>query len=260
MTQPLQGQPLQGKTAIVIGGAQGIGAGVAEIFLEKGANVVLADVDEAMGRETVRQLSAKGTVSFQPADVSRKADNEALAAAALARHQRIDILCQVAGIYPFSMLDDLAEAEWDRVLAINLKGPFLSLQACLPTMKRQRYGRVVFISSITGPRVSFPGHGHYCASKAGIIGLVRSAALELAPFGVTVNAVEPGNIETDQIRRVHGEGHFKLMARSVPLGRLGTPREVGFSCAFLASDEAAYITGTSIVLDGGQILPESKID
>jgi 3-oxoacyl-[acyl-carrier protein] reductase len=253
-------QPLEGKVAIVNGGARGIGAGIVEVFLDKGASVVIADVSEAEGQETVRTLSARGPVSFARSDVSSKADNARLVEATLARHGRADILCQVAGIYPFSLLDDLAEAEWDRVLAVNLKGAFLAVQACMAPMKRQRYGRIVFISSITGPRVSFPGHGHYCASKAGMIGLVRSAALELAPFGVTVNAVEPGNVETEQIRKVHGEGHFKLMARSVPMGRLATVREVGYACAFLASDEAAYITGTSIVLDGGQILPEAKVD
>ncbi len=253
-------KPLQDRIAIVNGGARGIGAGIVEVFLDKGASVVVADIDEASARDTVARLSAKGPVWFQRSDVSSRRDTAALVVAVLERHGRVDILCQVAGIYPFSLLDELPEEEWDRVLAVNLKGAFLAVQACMPTMKARRYGRIVFVSSITGPRVSFPGHGHYCASKAGLIGLVRSAALELAPFGITVNAVEPGNIATEQIRRVHGEGHFALMARSVPMGRLGTVHEVGYACAFLASDEAAYITGTSIVLDGGQILPEAKVD
>jgi 3-oxoacyl-[acyl-carrier protein] reductase len=253
-------RPLEGKVAIVNGGARGIGAGIVEVFLDKGAKVVVADIDEAEGQALLGRLSPRGSLSFRRSDVSSKQDNATLVAATLAQHGRIDILCQVAGIYPFSLLDDLAEGEWDRVLAVNLKGAFLAVQACMAAMKRQRNGRIVLISSITGPRVSFPGHAHYCASKAGLIGLVRSAALELAPFGVTVNAVEPGNVETEQIRKVHGEGHFKLMARSVPLGRLATVQEVGYACAFLASDEAAYITGTSIVLDGGQILPEAKVD
>ncbi|MBX6320344.1 MAG: SDR family oxidoreductase [Rhodospirillaceae bacterium] len=252
--------PLDGRIAIVNGGARGIGAGIAEVFVEKGATVVVADTDAESARTTVERLSAKGTAWFRHSDVSSKADTAALVGAVVERHGRIDVLCQVAGIYPFSLLDDLPEEEWDRVLAVNLKGAFLAVQACMPAMKARRYGRIVFVSSITGPRVAFPGHGHYCASKAGLIGLVRSAALELAPFGITVNAVEPGNIETEQIRRVHGEAHFALMARSVPLGRLGTVREVGYACAFLASDEAAYITGTSLVLDGGQILPEAKVD
>jgi 3-oxoacyl-[acyl-carrier protein] reductase len=250
---------LEGKIAIVIGAARGIGSGVVEVFLEEGASVVLVDIDEGLGRATADSLSAKGEVSFHRADMASRADMQAMADSVLARHGRIDVLCQVAGIYPDHVIEEIAEAEWDHVLAVNLKGPFLAIQACLPAMKARRYGRIVLTSSITGPRVAFPGHAHYASSKAGMIGLIRSAALEAAPWGITVNGVEPGNVETENLRRERGPAHMEMMARAVPLGRLATPREIGQACAFLASDHAAYITGQTILLDGGQILPEAKV-
>ena len=126
-------------------------------------------------------------------------------------------------------------------------------------MRVQKYGRIVLTSSITGPRVYSPGHGHYAASKAGINGLIRAAAIELAPDGITVNGVEPGNIMTEGLQAERAPEYIRAMERSVPLGRLGTPRDVAHAVLFLASDEAAYITGTTIVIDGGQILPEAKI-
>jgi len=251
---------VQDKVAIVIGAAQpeGIGAGIARRLAEEGALVTIADVDAVNGPATAALLSAKGQLDFCPVDVSSRAANQVLAYAVLAAHGRIDILCQNAGIFPFTMLEDIAEAEWDRVLAVNLKGPFLAFQACLPAMRRQRYGRVVFTSSITGPRVTFPGHSHYSASKAGINGLIRAAALENAAHGITVNGVEPGNILTGGIKAHRSADFIAGMERAVPLGRLGTPLDVAQACLFLASDEAAYITGTTIIVDGGQILPEAK--
>jgi 3-oxoacyl-[acyl-carrier protein] reductase len=129
----------------------------------------------------------------------------------------------------------------------------------VPAPCAQRYGRVVLTSSITGPRVSSPGHGHYSASKAGINGLIRAAAIELAPDGITINGVEPGNILTEGIQAERTPEFIRAMEESVPLGRLGTPRDVAHALLFLVSDEAAYITGTTIIVDGGQILPEAKV-
>ena len=244
---------LQDKTAIVIGAARGIGAGIAEVFAEEGAKLVIADALEAEGRATAERLGGL----FHRMDVSSPADNQALAAAALQRFGRVDILVQNAGIYPMTMIADIDPAEWDRVLAVNLKGVFLAFQACLKPMQAQRYGRCIFTSSITGPRVTSPGHGHYSASKAGIVGFIRAAALEAAAFGITVNGVEPGNIMTEGLQQNRSPEFIRTMEAAVPLGRLGTPRDVGHACAFLASDQAAYITGTTIVVDGGQILPEA---
>ena len=243
---------LKDKTAIVIGAARGIGAGIAEVFAEEGARLVIADPLEAEGKATAARLGGL----FHRMDVRSPADNQALVAATLHRHGRVDILVQNAGIYPMTMIADIDPAEWDQVLAVNLKGVFLAFQACLKPMQAQRYGRCVFTSSITGPRVTAPGHGHYSASKAGIVGFIRAAALEAAPYGITVNGVEPGNIMTEGMRQHRSPEFIRTMEAAVPLGRLGTPRDVGYACAFLASDEAAYITGTTIVIDGGQILPE----
>jgi 3-oxoacyl-[acyl-carrier protein] reductase len=250
---------VDGKAAIVVGAARGIGAAIAERLMEEGARVVIADTLEADGRATAARLSDRGEATFVAADVSRKEPVDALVETTLARYGRVDILVQNAGIYPFTMLADIGVDEWDAVLAINLRGCFLAIQACARPMRAQTYGRIVLTSSITGPRVSSPGHGHYSASKAGINGLIRAAAIELAPCGITVNGVEPGNILTEGMQAERSPEFIRAMERSVPLGRLGTPRDVAHAVLFLASDEAAYITGTTIIVDGGQIVPEAKI-
>jgi 3-oxoacyl-[acyl-carrier protein] reductase len=249
---------VEGKVAIVIGAARGIGAAIAERLFEEGARVVVADTLEAEGRATAAELSEQGEAIFIVTDVSRKASVDALIEATLARFGRVDILVQNAGIYPYSMLSDIPVEEWDAVLGVNLRGCFLAIQACARPMRDRKYGRIVLTSSITGPRVTSPGHGHYSASKAGINGLIRAAAIELAPEGITVNGIEPGNIMTEGLQAERSPEYIRAMARAVPLGRLGTPREVAHAVLFLASDEAAYITGTTIVIDGGQILPEAR--
>ncbi|MFQ5973709.1 MAG: SDR family oxidoreductase [Alphaproteobacteria bacterium] len=248
---------LEGRVAVVIGAARGIGEGIAEVFVEEGARVLIADVEEELGQATAERLSGIGEAFFLRADVSRREDAEAVVEEAMRRFGRLDILEQNAGIYPWTLIENIDVDEWDRVLAVNLRGTFLAAQACLGPMKARGYGRMVFTSSITGPRVSTPGHGHYSASKAGINGFIRAAAVEFARFGITVNGVEPGNILTSGVQAHRSPEFIQAMERSVPLGRLGTPRDVAHACLFLASDEAAYITGTTIIVDGGQILPES---
>lgn len=245
---------VQDKVAIIVGAAQGIGAGIAERLIAEGAKAVIADRHPDPGEATAARLGA----TFIKADVSDKQDVEALVQATLDRLGRVDILCQNAGIFPYSLLPDISVDEWDQVLGVNLRGNFLAIQACLEPMRKQRYGRIVLTSSITGPRVSQAGHAHYSASKAGINGLIKAAAIEAAPFGITVNGVEPGNILTEGVKAARTSDFLDEMARSVPLGRLGTPDDVANAVLFLASDEAAYITGTTIVVDGGQILPEGK--
>ena len=250
---------VEGKVAVVIGAARGIGKAIASRLVEEGARVVIADTLEREGEATAEELSRHGEARFASADVADKASVDRLIETALGRFGRIDILVQNAGIYPLTLLPDLPVEEWDRVLGVNLRGCFLAIQACIPPMRAQAYGRIVLTSSITGPRVTSPGHGHYSASKAGINGLIRAAALELAPDGITVNGVEPGNIMTEGVGAHRSPEFVAAMERSVPLGRLGTPREVAHAVLFLASDEAAYITGTTLIIDGGQILPESKV-
>jgi 3-oxoacyl-[acyl-carrier protein] reductase len=251
------GGRLDGKVAIIVGGARGIGAGTLEVFIREGAKVLLADIDTRQGETLAARFG--GRASFVTADISKRADMQRVAATALERHGRIDILAQVAGIYPNHLIEDLSEEEWDRVLDINLKGAFLAIQACFPAMKQQRYGRIVLMGSITGPHVSQLGYAHYSASKAGLVGLAKAAAVEGAAHGITVNVVEPGNVETESARRAMGDSGMAKMAETALLKRLATTVEIGETVAFLASDQAAYITGANLVIDGGQTLPEAPL-
>jgi 3-oxoacyl-[acyl-carrier protein] reductase len=246
---------LEGKVAVVIGAGRGIGKGIARRFAEEGARLVLGDRDEALVRETAAAL---GAAVFARCDVAEKAEVEGLASLALERHGGLDILVQNAGIFPETLIEAIPVEEWDRVLAVNLRGCFLAVQAAFGPMRTRGYGRIVLTSSITGPRVVPPGHAHYAASKAGINGLIRAAALEGARFGITVNGVEPGNILTEGLTGERSPAFIAAMERAIPMGRLGSPRDVANAALFLASDDAAYVTGTTIVVDGGQILPEGR--
>ena len=245
---------LEGKVALVIGAARGIGAGIAERFAEEGAKVVIADNLEAEGEETAQRLNGK----FINIDVSNFEDNLNAVELATVAFGGLDILVQNAGIYPWTLIENTSPEEWDSVLAVNLKGTFLSARAALPAMRKRGGGRMVFTSSITGPRVTSPGHGHYSASKAGINGFIKAAALEFSSYNITVNGIEPGNILTDGMKQHRSASFIKMMEEAVPLGRLGTPRDVANAVLFLVSDDAAYITGTTIIVDGGQTLPEGK--
>lgn len=245
---------LQDKVALIIGSARGIGKGIAQRFAEEGARLVLADSEAEAGQATADELGA----AFVRTDISQMTDAEAAVALALSRHGRLDIVVQNAGIYPWQLIENTSPDDWDRVMAVNLRGTFNATLAALPPMKAQRYGRMLYTSSITGPHVTSPGHGHYGASKAGINGFIRSAALEFSGYGITVNGVEPGNILTEAIELHRGAAYIRNMEDSIPLGRLGSPRDVANAFLFLASDDASYITGTTIVVDGGQLLPEGK--
>jgi 3-oxoacyl-[acyl-carrier protein] reductase len=171
---------------------------------------------------------------------------------------QLDILVQNAGIYPWQLIEETSPKDWDRVMAVNLRGCFLAARAALVPMKARGTGRMLFTSSITGPHVTSPGHGHYSASKAGINGFIRAAALEFSGYGITVNGVEPGNILTEEVQRQRSPAFIQSMEDAIPLGRLGSVRDVANAFLFLASDEASYITGTTIVVDGGQLLPEGN--
>ncbi len=243
---------LEGKVAVIVGAARGIGAGIAERFAEEGARIVIGDTETDAGKTTARRLGG----DFVATDITRPADAENIVAAAVSHHGGLDIAVQNAGIYPWRLIEQTPPEEWDQVMAVNLKGTFLLAKAALGPMKARGSGRMIFTSSITGPRVSSPGHGHYSATKAGINGFIKSAALEFAAYGITVNGVEPGNILTEGMQAHRSAAFIKSMEDMIPLGRLGSPRDVANAFLFFASDEAAYITGTTIVVDGGQTLPE----
>jgi 3-oxoacyl-[acyl-carrier protein] reductase len=182
---------------------------------------------------------------------------EAMAAAALGRWGRIDILAANAGIYPHIPLADIDQPAWDHLMAVNVRGALFAVQSCVPAMTEQRYGRIVLTSSITGSIVGQPGYSHYGASKAAMLGFMRSVALEVAAAGITINAVLPGNIATPGFDDL-GLQHEAAMLAAIPLGVFGQPDDVGWAVRFLASPEAGYITGQTLVVDGGQVLPESS--
>ena len=253
------GTRLKGKVAIVTGAGKGIGGGIARVFASEGAKVLVADVDEAWGMKTVNKIKeAGGEASYIKVDVSKKDDTERMARTAVERYGSIDILCNNAGIFTnMARIEEMTEADWDKILTVNLKGTFLTVKACLPQMLRQKYGRILVTSSTTGNRTAIIGLSHYAASKAGINGFIRNVAIELAEHNITVNGVEPGNILTEGMMEVVGEEYVRMNEAVIPMGRLGEPEDIGYAMTFLASDEAKYITGQTIIVDGGQILPES---
>jgi 3-oxoacyl-[acyl-carrier protein] reductase len=218
------------------------------------SDTALAAADELHAQALAAEKP--GEVSFVLADVASREDCRRMAAIAQERLGGIDVLCANAGIFPEGRLEDLTEEDLDQVFGTNLKGTVLTVQACLPGLAASGRGRVILTSSITGPITGFPGWTHYGASKAGQLGFMRTAAIELAPRGVTVNAVLPGNIATEGLADL-GEDYASGMTAAIPMGRLGTVDEIGYAALFLATDEAAYITGQTIVVDGGQVLPES---
>lgn len=248
---------LDGKTAIVTGASKGIGKGIARVFARHGARVLIVarhlDAAEASAAEI---RAAGGEATAFAADVTDVSGMEEAAAAAVERYDSLDILCANAGIFPQISLEEMSTEDWDHVIGTNLKGTFVSVKACLPALKRSDGGRVVLTSSITGPVTGFPGWAHYAASKAGQLGFLRTACIEVAKYGITMNAVMPGNIYTEGLEDL-GEDYLKTMANSIPLKRLGDVEDIGYAALFFASKEAGYITGQTIIVDGGQILPES---
>ena len=248
--------PLTGRTVIVTGGTKGIGKGIARVFKTAGANVVLVGRDRERGEAAASELG-DGT-AFVAADVGRDEDCERMAAEAAERFGGIDVLCANAGVFPDVKLADMTGGDIDEIFATNVKGTMLSVKACLAALERSDHGRVILTSSITGPITGYPGWSHYGATKAAQLGFLRTAAIELAAQGITINAVMPGNIETEGLDELGPEYRSK-MESSIPQRKLGTVEDIGYAALFFATDEAAYITGQTIVVDGGQVLPESMM-
>ncbi|MGA2214371.1 MAG: 3-oxoacyl-ACP reductase FabG [Bryobacteraceae bacterium] len=252
---------LAGRSVIVTGASKGIGKGIARVFASKGAQVLVVARDLAQAEAASADIRASiggagGNASAVAADVSSPEDCARMAAAAVERHSAIDIVCCNAGIFPSARLGEMSVGDWDQVLDINLKGTFLTVDACLAGLKARGRGRIIVTSSITGPITGYPGWTHYAASKAGQLGFVRTAAIELAPHNITVNAVLPGNIATEGVESL-GPDYIAGMTSAIPQRRLGSVQDIAYAALFLASDEAGYITGQTIVVDGGQVLPES---
>nr|WP_298373807.1 3-oxoacyl-ACP reductase FabG [uncultured Halomonas sp.] len=243
---------LDDQVAIVTGGAKGIGKGIAGVLAKAGAQVVIADIDAAAGKQTAEALGA----AFEPLDVTDRDGCQRVVETVMERHERLDILCSNTGIFPQASIEKMTPEEWEQMIAVNLRGTFFMVQAVLPAMRKRSYGRIVITSSITGAITGYPGWAHYGASKAGQLGFMRSAALECAKEGITINAVMPGNIRTEGLE-AQGETYLKEMAASVPVKDLGAPEDIGHAACFLATPEARFITGQTLIVDGGQILPES---
>lgn len=250
------GPRVEHRVVVVTGAASGIGRAASEIFARQGATVVAADINAAAGNGVVAQITARGgSAYFLETDVASRASCERTVASVLERSGHLDVLVSNAGIYPLTSLDEMTEGDWDRVLAVNLKGVLFMVTAALPSMRSRRYGRIVLTSSVIGPITGNRGTTHYGATKAGMLGFMRSAALEVAQDGVTINAVLPGHIVTEGSRGNMSQEEMDDVARTIPAQRLGTPEDVGNAMLFLASDEAGYITGQTIVVDGGLVLP-----
>jgi NAD(P)-dependent dehydrogenase (short-subunit alcohol dehydrogenase family) len=255
---------LQDKVAIVTGAARGNGKGVARAMAKEGAIVVLWDILDLV-EETAREIANSGhqAVSFK-VDVSDVNQVNQTVQKVMNKFGRVDILVNNAGIgffVPFvEMTDDLR----DKIFGVNLIGVWNCTKAVIPGMIKQKFGKIINISSVTGPRVSAPGLTAYSATKGAICGLTRALALEVAEVGINVNAILPGYVDTPLLRGVAKEvgmdedDFVKMVAKSVPMKRLGTIDEIGDLAAFLASEEAKYITGQEIVLDGGNIIQEQK--
>ena len=260
---------LRGKVALVTGSARGLGRAYALRLAGLGADVVINDINLDAAREFNETLSAPtvmdevralgGRSLGIQADVTKKDQVDAMIEQIVRELGRIDILVNNAGMIQFGqpmhsgLLENITFASWQRQLAITLNTAFLMTRAVLPTMKRQHYGRIVNVSSVTGPLVSSPESGAYGAAKAGMDGMMRAGALECAPHGITLNGVAPGWIMTASSTELE-----QVAARATPIRRAGTPAEVAATICFLASPDASYITGQSIVVDGGNLLQENK--
>tara|TARA_B100000787_G_scaffold61834_1_gene45353 strand:+ start:1304 stop:2074 length:771 start_codon:yes stop_codon:yes gene_type:complete len=244
----------EGKSVIVTGGSKGIGRGIATVFARQGAKVTIT----ARGEEALKLAAAEidGDVRYELCDVSDWASVQSMVANVVKAHGGLDVICANAGAFPQTKIIDMDPKEWDDVMATNLRSSFLCVKAVIPHFEKAGKGRVVLTSSITGAITGFPGWSHYGASKSGQLGFLKTAAMELSRYNTTINAVMPGNIYTEGLQNL-GQEYLDTMAASIPLKRLGDVEDIGNAALFFASDEAAYITGQQIVVDGGQIIPES---
>lgn len=245
---------LEEKVAVVTGGGQGLGRAITLALVRAGAKVVVAD----MNRETAEAVAAEvgqagGEALAVQVDVADEASVEALRDCTLGRWDRVDILINNAGLYPRSLVVDMSEEDWDRVLDVNIGGQFLCARAFVPVMKQQGSGRIICTASAIGYKGA-AGHSHYAASKGAVLGFVRGLAQELSPYGITVNSIAPGTANTAMPRQHRSEESMQERAAKVPLGRLAEPEDIANTAAFLAGDAASYITGQCLLVTGGDLM------
>jgi len=254
------GMRLAGRVAIITGSGQGIGRAAAQAFAAEGATVVIATRTAAHGEETLALVTAAGGKAiFRQVDIADHDATRAMVDEAAATLGRLDIMVHNAAAFGRSTVEAMDQATLDRLFNVNVKACFTLTQASLPHMRKLGGGRIIITSSVTGPKVSMPGSGAYATSKAAVTGFIHTAAIELAADNITVNGVEPGYIDTPGLAGLkarHGEANI---SRFIPAKRLGRPEEIAGPMVFLASDDASYITGETIVVDGGARLPESPV-
>jgi 3-oxoacyl-[acyl-carrier protein] reductase len=226
-----------GRVCLVTGAGQGIGRAIARTFAAHGAAVAIAAGVDVADSSSAPQLLSQTAATFG----------------------RLDVLVHNAAYFPLAPFASIDAEMLERTLAVNLKAAFWLTQAALPFLRQSEHGRVLVTSSVTGPRVAYPGLAHYAASKSGVNGFIRAAALELASDGITVNGIEPGMIATPAAENLGNDAHQEVLRKGVPLGRLGRPEDIAFAMLFLASEAAAYITGQTLVVDGGALLPECRL-
>jgi len=247
---------LEGRVAVITGAASGIGRATAILFAAEGAAVLAADVQDDAGAQTVATIrAAAGRAEFVHADVSRSEDVRRMLGVAVDRFGRLDVLFNNAGVAVFKGVVETDEAEWDHVLGVNLRGAYLGIKYAAAEMRRQGGGAIINTASVHGMRTT-AGIAAYAASKHGVIGLTRAAALDLAPHNIRVNCIQPGAIETPIMRanlRAVGdeEDEFRKISAAEPMGRVGTAQEIARMALFLASDDASFITGAAFAVDGG---------
>src|SRR5919108_960791 len=244
-----------GRVAIVTGAGRGIGRAIAERLGAEGAAVVVADLDGATAGETAAAIEAgRGRAEAVTADVTVPGDVDHLAAEATDAFGRIDVLVNNAGILRSTRAADVTAEEWHLVLDANLTGAFLCARASYPALRASGHGRIVNIASMAGRATSTLGGVHYTTAKAGVLGLTRHLAREWARDGITVNALSPGIVDTPMVRGATDAARMADVLASIPLGRLAEPGEIAALVAFLASDEAAYITGANVDIHGGELI------
>ena len=248
-------EEFSGKIAIVTGAARGMGYAVAKRLAAGGASVVINDINAEAAERAASDLRVLGQAALaMPGDVTSGQDVGRLVARAVGHYGEVHILINNAGILRPTPVIDIQEDEWDLVVNVNLKGTYLCSRAVLPGMQKTGWGRIVNFSSTAGKNISTVGGAHYTAAKAGILGFTRHLAKEVARYGITVNAVCPGLIDTEMVRSTISAERAQAYADSFPIKRLGEPFEVAELVAFLASDRAAYITGASLDINGGDLM------
>lgn len=246
------------RIAIVTGSASGIGRGIATRLLEEGSRVAIADINRDAAESVARSLTelhGEEAVFGVEIDVRSEESVRTAIESVVARWGTVDILAANAGVYPSATIEEITQDDWESVLQVNLRGAFFCIKHVLPHMREQGYGRIVLTSSVTGQITGFPGWAHYGASKAGLLGMMRSAALEVVREGITINAVMPGNVKTPAWNDLPSE-YLASTERAIPIGRLADPLDIANAVAFFADERTSYVTGQTLVIDGGQVLPE----